>query len=468
MGGTVPGVAVRSTRKASVVAGLCLAVMVAVGAGGALAERDASAATVRVKSVANPTQVLLVGDSVGETIAPGIGRTGIRVVDGAFWGCRLVQGRIRYSTQVGDNCKWPKIWRQTVHELHPRVAVLVSGVWDLFDVRPPGSGQWLIPGTHAWARYYAAALERAADVLGSTGAHVVIPTIPYFSGVGAGAGRFGASSYDPNRVRAANEVIRRVAAKKPSRFAAPDLNRYLSPTGQYQAGLGAVPVVRSDGVHFSTAGANVVGSWLAPRLVRWLGDSVRKHRKPGPVRVLLVGDSLTVSYQSATATKLATSGYLVTRAGVAQSSILDRGVCDGAAARALLASADPDVVVFENNGNYGLRPGINPCAPRVKPGSQAFYRQWMAAARRNQKILTSRNAKFLWVLSPSVSGAPKRPMIPKINSVYQRIAGKRIGLIDAWDAFGGSRFDPRLHDGAQQLNAAGADRMAAYIFLAVR
>jgi lysophospholipase L1-like esterase len=442
--------------------------MVAVGAGDALAEPVGSSPTARVKSVANPTQVLLVGDSVGETVAPGISRTGIRVVDGAFWGCRIVRGTIRYSTQVGGNCNWPTIWRRTVHELRPRVVVLVSGVWDLFDVRPPGSARWLIPGTRAWGSYYAATLERAAGVLGSTGAHVVIPTIPYFGGVGAGTGRYGASSYDPNRVRAANEVIRRVAAKKTSRFAAPDLNRYLSPTGGYQAGLGAVPVVRSDGVHFSTPGANVVGNWLAPRLVRWLGDSVRKNRKPGPIRALLVGDSLTVSYQDAAAKKLATRGYQVTRAGVAESSILDTGACDGTVARALLASVDPDVVVFENNGNYGLRPGINPCAPRVKPGSKAFYRQWTTAARRNQKILTSRKAKFLWVLNPSVSHEPQRSMIPKINAIYRRLAGKRIGLIDAWGAFGGSRYDPRLHADEQQLNAAGAERIADYILLAVR
>lgn len=468
MGGTVPGVAARSTRRASVVAGLCVAVMVAVGAGTALVERDASAAPLQVRSVANPTQVLLVGDSVGETIAPGISRTGIRVVDGAFWGCRLVQGRIRYTSQVGDNCNWPKIWRRTVHELHPRVAVLVSGVWDLFDVRPPGSGQWLVPGTRAWARYYAAALERAADVLGSTGAHVFIPTIPYFRGAGAGAGKFSASSYDANRVRAANEVIRRVAAKKPSRFAAPDLNGYLSPTGEYQAGLGAVPVVRSDGVHFSTAGANVVGSWLAPRLMPWLGASVRKHRRPGPVRVLLVGDSITVNYQRTVAAKLASKGYQVIPAGVAESSILDTGVCDGAYARSLLEYADPDVVVFENNGNYGLQPGLAPCAPRVTLGSKAFYRQWTEAARRNQKTLTSRHARFLWVLSPSVGTAPKRPMIPKLNAIYRHLAAKGIGLVDAWSAFGGIRFDPRLRYDQQHLNAAGAERIADYIELAIR
>ncbi len=468
MGGTFQAVAGRSTRRASVVAGLCLAVVVAVGAGDALAEPAGSAPTARVKSVANPTQVLLVGDSVGETIAPGISRTGIRVVDGAFWGCRIVRGTIRFTTQVGDNCNWARIWRRTVHELRPRVVVLVTGVWDLFDVRPPGSKRWLVPGTRAWGEYYAAALERAAAVLGSTGAHVVIPTIPYFGGVGAGAGRYQASSYDPDRVRAANEVILRVAANKRSRFAAPDLNRYLSPTGGYQAGLGAVPVVRSDGVHFSTAGANVVGSWLAPQLTRWLGDSVRKHRKPGPVRVILVGDSLTTSYQDATAKKLATQGYQVTRAGVPRSSILDTGVCDGTAARTLLNTVDPDVVVFENNGSYGLRPGVKPCAPRVRPGSKAFYRQWTSAALRNQKILTSRQAKFLWVLNPSVSHEPRRSMIPKINSIYRRLAGKRNGLVDGWGAFGGSRFDARLHADDQQLSAAGAERMADYIVLAVR
>jgi lysophospholipase L1-like esterase len=415
------------------------------------------------------TQVLVLGDSVGETLVHGLGHAGIRVVDGTRWGCRLTRGRIRFTLQVGEACPWPALWRRVVHEYRPKVVVLISGVWDLFDVRPLSSKHWLVPGSKAWARYYEATLEKAVNVLSSTGAHVIIPTIPFVSGATAGPGAFQASSQDPARVRAANAVLARVAARNKDRVSAPDLNRYLSPDGHYQQSLGLVPIVRIDGVHFNVAGADLVGSWLAPRVTPFLGNkAIRKHRKPGPVRLLLVGDSITVNYQGVAASLLARKGYQVTQAGYPRSGLLDADLCDGRHARELLAYADPDVVVFEANGNYALAGGPVPCPPVVAPGSTEWYRRWKAAARLNQNILTSNGAKFLWVLNPSVSSEPKRSRLPRINAIYRRLAGKRARLVDAWRNFGGTTFDQRLRYDDQHLNAAGAKRLSFLIVLAVR
>lgn len=411
------------------VVGAAFAVAASIDAGGStlLRRRDASALD---------TEVLVLGDSVGETLVHGLGHAGFRVVNGTRWGCRLTRGRIRFTLQVGDACPWPALWRRAVHDHRPKVVVLISGVWDLFDVRPLSSKQWLVPGSKAWARYYEATLEKALDVLSSTGAHVIIPTIPFVSGSTAGPGTFQASSQDPSRVRAANAVLARVAAKNKDRVVAPDLNRYLSPDGRYQQSLGAVPTVRSDGVHFTVPGADLVGSWLAPRVARFLGErALRKHRKPGPVRVLLVGDSITVNYQRAAASLLSLKGYQVTQAGFPGSGLLDSDICNGRHAQNLLQYADPDVVVFEYNGNYAIAGGAAACPPGVAVGSRDWYRQWKAAARLNQKILTSKGADFLWVLNPTVKSEPKRSMIPKINAIYRELAGKRARLVDAWGGF---------------------------------
>ena len=74
-------------------------------------------------------------------------------------------------------------------------------------------------------------------------------------------------------------------------------------------------------------------------------------RTAGPERVLLVGDSITINYQDVAAAELGARGYQVIRAGIAGASLLDADICGGAYAKDLLKMVDPDVVVFENNGN---------------------------------------------------------------------------------------------------------------------
>jgi hypothetical protein len=45
-----------------------------------------------------------------------------------------------------------------------------------------------------------------------------------------------------------------------------DLNHYVCPHGTYQVGLHGVDPLRVDGVHYTTAGSNLLGRWLAPQL----------------------------------------------------------------------------------------------------------------------------------------------------------------------------------------------------------
>jgi lysophospholipase L1-like esterase len=195
-----------------------------------------------------------------------------------------------------------------------------------------------------------------------------------------------------------------------------------------------------------------------------------KVRKPGPLRVLLLGDSITVGYQGTAAAKLAAKGYQVTVAGVRGSSILDVNECRGKAARLLLKAVDPDVVVFENTGNYGLLTylGLPPCKPVLTKGSARFFAKWEKAAKVNQAALMRKGARFLWILNPTVSAAhdPPRTLIPTINAIYRRIAPPG-GVIDAWSAFGGSTYNAGLHTDGLHLSAAGITKMSDLVVAAV-
>ena len=189
-------------------------------------------------------------------------------------------------------------------------------------------------------------------------------------------------------------------------------------------------------------------------------------RTPGPRRVLLVGDSITVSYQDEAAAMLRAKGYQVRLAGFPGRSLLDVNMCKASEAHYWSSSFDPDVVVYQAIGTYGLLTGggIPPCLPSVTPGSVPFFRKWKSAANLNQRAFTAR-ARFLWILNPQTAPAKNTAAL---NTIYRDVAQGKAGLIDGWTAFGGATFDPqwRIWDGVH-LNQAGQTRLANLVVAAI-
>ncbi len=210
--------------------------------------------------------ILVVGDSVAGSLRPGLDDLGPPVAESWSPGCRLISGALRFENLFTHDCSWRKDWSAMVDQQRPETVVLVPAVWDLFDVRPPGTRSYLVPGTAAWERTYATALESALTVLGSTGAHIVLPTLPCVGTVPGAKANVG-SALDRARVRAANTVIAHVAARHPTKVSVPDLFAFLCPSGKYQEGVDGVSSVRSDGEHFTADGAAAVAQFLRPYIV---------------------------------------------------------------------------------------------------------------------------------------------------------------------------------------------------------
>lgn len=183
------------------------------------------------------------------------------------------------------------------------------------------------------------------------------------------------------------------------------------------------------------------------------GAVVRKPHS-GPIRVLLIGDSLTVSYQQRAA-ELLGAGYAVTGAGVGSSGLLDADVCKGRRAQALVAQSDPDVVVVEYTGNYAVRLPV--CWPAMQP--KQFLAKWKQSANQTRNQSRRKGARVLFMLVPSSTRAGYEASVPQLNTVYRGITG--VTLVDAWTAFGGATYDSSLHtsDGLH-LSPAGVERMA--------
>lgn len=230
----------------------------------ALFAGTAGAPTTAAAAMRGRGGILLVGDSVARTLAAGLVAHGYRVNDRAQPGCRLLLGDVVMAAQPLPACGWREHFRRAVRGQAPDVAVLLIGGWDLFDLRPPGRPEVLVPGTPAWEDYAAKALDEAVSILGAEGARVVLPTMPCVGRINGPGFGDAQSSYSVLRVHAWNAMLARVVAAHPGTVSSPDLFGFLCPHDRFENALYGVDPVRVDGVHFSDAGATLVARWLAP------------------------------------------------------------------------------------------------------------------------------------------------------------------------------------------------------------
>ena len=201
-----------------------------------------------------------------------------------------------------------------------------------------------------------------------------------------------------------------------------------------------------------------------PRLVLTVADYDRPVRVPGPARVALYGDSITAQYSATAVSVLQAQGYDVRARGLSATGLLDATECQGQRASAIVSQDDPDIVILEHIGNYAAYP---PCNPNLVYESEAFYAEWQRAAQRVTDTFRSRGADVVWMLSPPVRpGSAREPSLLRINDIYRTIAlgTPGVGVVDAFNAFGGKTFDPTLrHADGVHLNASGITAMASLV-----
>jgi lysophospholipase L1-like esterase len=111
----------------------------------------------------------------------------------------------------------------------------------------------------------ASELNQAISAASSTGARVVLLTAPYYAGVERPDGGSWPED-DPSRVDRFNTLLRAAAARAPGDVQVFDLGALADPDGRYTSVLDGITVRRSDGVHFSAGGADL----LAPAVLHAL------------------------------------------------------------------------------------------------------------------------------------------------------------------------------------------------------
>jgi peptidoglycan/LPS O-acetylase OafA/YrhL len=216
-----------------------------------------------------PTRVLMVGDSVGWSLANKLGQgdPSLLVWNRGVLGCGITHGGEELIGgvvgEVSENCNnIATEWAQELSEFNPDLVVVLAGAWEVPDHRI--NGKWLRPGMQEYHDYVLEAFRTAMSQLGARGAQVVLLTSPYFSGEVHDPTR-NWTEFQPYRVDVLNGIFREVVADSGGAVKLVDLNAYVSPGGKYTSYLDGVKI-RDDGVHFTFEGSAFISKWLAPQL----------------------------------------------------------------------------------------------------------------------------------------------------------------------------------------------------------
>ncbi len=222
----------------------------------------------RPRNPNRPFTVSVFGDSIGWTWMHFLPPTpGFAFLDHTVIGCSLVRGTpYRYigkTLEQRPECdNWPTRWSTQINQDQPDVALLIIGRWETVD--RVNEGQWTHIGDPTFDAYLSGELQRALNILSSTGVRVVVATVPYSRGGEKPDGRLYPED-QPDRVNLWNTMLRNTVAQDGG-VQILDLNKKLCPDGVYTAKVDGIKV-RSDGVHLTPEGVK----WLTP----WLEESLR-------------------------------------------------------------------------------------------------------------------------------------------------------------------------------------------------
>jgi peptidoglycan/LPS O-acetylase OafA/YrhL len=237
---------------------------------------------------ATPVRVLLFGDSVALTLGIGLSyppdqaKYGYVLSDKGILGCGVVDGPevelmgTRYATPSACNGSalyagepeneqpWQDQWLDGMNEVKPNVVVVLAGRWEVADREYQGG--WTNILNPAYAAYVKAQLEEASKLVTGTGARMVFLTAPCTD---EGEQPDGAPWPEDNSARLAvfNKLVREVAAEHPQTDSVVDLDAAACPRGKFTSTVDGVVIRRTDGIHFTNAGGEVLVPKIMPPIV---------------------------------------------------------------------------------------------------------------------------------------------------------------------------------------------------------
>lgn len=227
---------------------------------------------------AEPVRVMVVADSVGMSLEPGLTQVGrdqnLFVWNRSHLFCGFLPADFmldlsgHYSRGQETWCEeWRKTWPADVDAFRPDVVVMLFGSWDYVDHIV--NGATLETGTPEWNTYVLSELQALRDVLTSQGAKLALLTWPYPRAKPWTQADDGGAAAEQNahwRLDDLNRLYQELAAQDPDQVTLIDLNSFACPEGRFTNLVIDGVKMREDGVHFTPESSTIVANWLAPRI----------------------------------------------------------------------------------------------------------------------------------------------------------------------------------------------------------
>jgi peptidoglycan/LPS O-acetylase OafA/YrhL len=265
-----------SARLAAPALAAGLAVVLLVVTAGAVNRNDVTAAEVKAPKASTdtnpaarkrPARLLLVGDSVADSMAPGLAAAaaarGFQFASVAVPGCGLASDtneRRDAAVWTGPDPKclppWRERWASAVATYRPDVVIMETT--SIVDRRVNGNE---IPfDSGAGLDLARSDVRDAIDILGAGGATVVLPTRPYSRlGWPVAGMNLARSGFNDRWMDLWNQQVLQPFATDP-RVKEVDFNGFVNPQGVVDLSG------RPDGVHFDGEAANRIAMWLVSQL----------------------------------------------------------------------------------------------------------------------------------------------------------------------------------------------------------
>ncbi len=233
-----------------------------------------------------PLRIMVVGDSLGLALDPGLTDVGrdwkfsILNRGGLFCGFlpadMMIDMTGHLSVEHEQQCQqWRTSWAWDAVNYRPDVVLMVFGGWDYPDHIV--NGVTLKTGTLEWKAYVLDHLQSVLDKVVPPNGKLILLTWPYprpdlwlMLSDGGKAAEADARWRDDEL----NALYRRFAEENPDRVSLIDLKSFVCPNGKFEDLYIDGVRMRYDGVHFTPEASYIVARWLAPRIAAAMAGTV--------------------------------------------------------------------------------------------------------------------------------------------------------------------------------------------------
>jgi peptidoglycan/LPS O-acetylase OafA/YrhL len=189
-------------------------------------------------------------------------------------GCGLIAKPVVVGGQtepLGPTCgSFDDRWPGEVAASRPDVAVLMLGIGEQFDREV--DGRVVRFRTREYEKLLDREIAARVELLGGGLRPVVLVTVPCHAALENGVSQDPVIINDERRVQWLNDVQRRYVARHSDQVKLVDLHQFLCADG-YSNSIHGVHELRSDGVHFTPAGVQMIWKWMGPQIIRFARDS---------------------------------------------------------------------------------------------------------------------------------------------------------------------------------------------------